>query len=94
VVIGFLYKNNSSWFVKSSSNNNNEHLQNIALVGVSHINLAPSEIVAQVLKCAGKRTWRPERVVPVAGSCGGVPCGAMAGVALAAGLQCSRSRFL
>jgi hypothetical protein len=39
-------------------------------------------MVAQLLKRAGKRTWRPERVVRAAG--GG---GAAAGVVMTAGLK-------
>jgi hypothetical protein len=40
-----------------------------------------------VLKCAAKQTWRPERVVWVAGGGGSVTGGAVAGVALAEGLK-------
>jgi sugar (pentulose or hexulose) kinase len=48
----------------------------------------PAEMVAQVLKCMGKWTWRPERVVWVAGGGDSVAGGAIAaGVVLAAGLQ-------
>jgi hypothetical protein len=42
----------------------------------------PAEMVAKVLKRAGKCTWRPERVVCV-GGCFGVAGGGMAGVRLA-----------
>jgi hypothetical protein len=46
----------------------------------------PAEIVAQLLKRAGKCTWRPERVVLATGG-GGVVGGATVGVALSAGLK-------
>jgi hypothetical protein len=46
----------------------------------------PVEMVAQSLKRAGKRTWRPERVVRIMGG-GGVACGPAAGVVSAAGLK-------
>jgi hypothetical protein len=47
---------------------------------------SPAEMVAQLLKRAGKRTWCPERVVRATGG-GGSACGAVAGVASAAGLK-------
>jgi hypothetical protein len=42
----------------------------------------PAEIVAQVIKRAGKCMWRPERVAFMEGCCG-VAGGGMAGVGLA-----------
>jgi hypothetical protein len=48
---------------------------------------SPAEMVAQVLKRAGKWTWLPERVVWVVGGGGSVASGVMVGVALTAGLQ-------
>jgi hypothetical protein len=56
-------------------------------VGGSHIPPPPpAEMVAQLLKRVGKRTWRSERVVHAMGS-GGAAGGAEAGVLLAAGLK-------
>jgi hypothetical protein len=47
---------------------------------------AAAEMVAQSLKRAGKRTWRPERVVRIMGG-SGAACGPAAGAASAAGLK-------
>jgi hypothetical protein len=44
-------------------------------------------MVAEVSKRAGKRTWRPERVVWVAGGCGSVAGCGVAGIVLAEDLQ-------
>jgi hypothetical protein len=53
----------------------------------SHINPPPHpEMVAQVVKQAGKRTWRPERVVRAMGG-GGAAGGAAAWAASAARLK-------
>jgi hypothetical protein len=52
-------------------------------VGGSHIIPPHPETVAFVLNLAGKRAYRPERIVWVAGGGGGVPGDAVAGVALA-----------
>jgi hypothetical protein len=46
----------------------------------------PAEMVAQLLKRAGKRTWRPEGVDRATGG-GGSACGAVAGDASVAGLM-------
>jgi hypothetical protein len=46
----------------------------------------PAEMVAQLLMLAGKRTWRPECIDRATGG-GGSACGAVAGVASAAGLK-------
>jgi hypothetical protein len=56
-------------------------------VGGYHIiPIPPAEMVAQLLKRAGKRTWCPERVVRATGG-GGPEGGAAAGVVLTAGLK-------
>jgi hypothetical protein len=51
-----------------------------------YMNTAVPEMIAQLLKRAGKRMWHPERVVRVMGS-GGEACGVVAGVASAARLK-------